>query len=246
MVIGICDDEKNTRDLIERYIRTDDEYSIINHFQTGEEVLGYYKQGGNLDVLYLDIDLKCSPDGMKVAEDLKKKYIEEGRGASETPFIIFVTGLPERMPEAFGVRAFQFIVKPIEEKQFKFVFAQVQKAVSQTVEKRKFKFLTVNSSGTTKTINLTDIVYIESIGRKLSIHLVNTVVEIYGKFEDVKGKLDETFILVHRSFIVNMRYISDYTRKDIRMISGDLIPLSKYKCRHFVDGYADFLEREIC
>jgi len=41
MVIGICDDEKNTRDLIERYIRTDDEYSIINHFQTGEEVLGY-------------------------------------------------------------------------------------------------------------------------------------------------------------------------------------------------------------
>lgn len=55
MVIGICDDEKNTRDFIERYIRIDDEYSIINHFQTGEEVLGYYKQGGNLDVLYLGI-----------------------------------------------------------------------------------------------------------------------------------------------------------------------------------------------
>ncbi|MBO5597173.1 MAG: response regulator transcription factor [Oribacterium sp.] len=246
MVIGICDDEKSIRDTIDRSVRNIDEHSTIKHFKNGEEVLGYYRQGGSLDVLYLDIDLNCSMDGMEVAEKLKRKYIEEGRGASETPFIIFITGLPERMPEAFGVRAFQFIVKPIEEKHFMFVFEQVRKAVLQTLEKSKPRYLTVNSCGITRPINLSDIVYIESIGRKLIIHLANTVFEIYGKLDDVKSKLDKNFILVHRSFIVNMRYISDYTRKDIRIITGDLIPLSKYKYKYFVDGYVAFLESEIC
>ena len=106
MIVGICDDEKNVRELIEAYIRKIDDSCTILHFENGESVLKYIKQGKRIDVLYLDIDLKGSPDGMAVAGRLKDKQIKEGIGAYALPLIIFVTGLPERMQEAFGVRAF--------------------------------------------------------------------------------------------------------------------------------------------
>ena len=40
------------------------------------------------------------------------------------PLLIFVTGYPEYMAKAFSVSAFQYLVKPIDEKEFEDVFAR--------------------------------------------------------------------------------------------------------------------------
>ena len=39
MIVGICDDEKNVRELIEAYIRKIDDSCTILHFENGESVL---------------------------------------------------------------------------------------------------------------------------------------------------------------------------------------------------------------
>ena len=207
MIVGICDDEKNVRELIEAYIRKIDDACTILHFENGEAVLKYAKQGKRIDVLYLDIDLKGSPDGMAIAGRLKDKQIKEGTGAYALPLIIFVTGLPERMPEAFSVRAFQFLVKPIDEKQFRLAYSQVKKAVLSIPKGHKSRSISVGTGGVKKTIIVSDIRFIESNGRKLIFHSKDGNVEIYGNMADVQGELDEAFFQVHRSFIVNMGFI---------------------------------------
>ena len=242
MFIGICDDESTARNLIEAYIRQIDDSDTIYHFRNGDEVLGFVRKGKKLDILYLDIDLEHSPDGMEVASKIKKRQIEEGSGASALPLIIFITGLPERMPEAFGVRAFQFLVKPIEKKEFKLVFHQAKKAVQYAPRAKRGHSISVSSNGVKRTIAVADIYYIESSGRKLIFHLKDEMVDIYGKIADINEEIDDAFCQIHRSFIVNMRYIKDYTRTGVQIDSGANVPMSKYKYRDFVREYALYLE----
>ncbi len=86
-----------------------------------------------------------------------------GNAASALPLIIFITGLPERMPDAFGVRAFQFLVKPIDEKQFGLVFDQAKKAVFCVTKGSKVKSLFVSFGGLKRTVLIPDIRFIESM-----------------------------------------------------------------------------------
>lgn len=206
MVIGICDDEIGARSLIETYIRKVAEVETIYHFGNGDEVLAAIRQGKKLDILFLDIDLKGSPDGMEVAEKIKGRQIKEGTAASALPIIIFITGLPERMPEAFGVRAFQYIVKPINEKQFDIVLEQAMKAAFLAPKLRSNKQISVTVGNSKKTITLSEIIYIESAGRKMIIHLRDRTVEFYGTMADITKDLDKSFFQPHRSFIVNMNH----------------------------------------
>ena len=246
MIVGICDDEKNVRELIATYIGKTDDSAEILFFKNGAEVLQFVRQGKRIDILYLDIDLKDSPDGMEVATKLKEKQIKEGNAASALPLIVFITGLPERMPDAFGVRAFQFLVKPINEKQFRLVLEQAKKAVFCVTKGSKAKSLSVSFGGLKRTVMIPDIRFIESNGRKLIIHLKDEVVETYGTTADILKELDKSFCQVHRSFIVNMNHISDYTRSGIQTTEGEFVPMSKYKYKDFVSGYAAFLESELC
>ncbi len=246
MIVGICDDEKNVRELIAIYIGRKDDSAEIHFFKNGDEVLHFVKQGKRIDILYLDIDLKGAPDGMDVAKTLKEKQIKEGNASSALPLIIFITGLPERMPEAFGVRAFQYLLKPIDEKQFGLVFDQAKKAVLCSSKSHKTKSLSVSFCGVRRTVSMPDIRFIESNGRKLIIHMKDEVVETYGTTAEIMKELDNSFCQVHRSFVVNMNHISDYTRNSIQTIDGESVPVSKYKFRAFVSDYAAFLEREIC
>ena len=246
MIVGICDDEKNVRELIAAYIgRVDDSIEIL-FFRNGAEVLQFVRQGKRIDILYLDIDLKDSPDGMEVATKLKEKQIKEGNAASALPLIVFITGLPERMPDAFGVRAFQFLVKPIDEKQFRLVLEQAKKAVICVTKGSKAKSISVSFGGIKRTVLIPDIRFIESNGRKLIIHMKDEVVETYGTTADIMKELDKSFCQVHRSFIVNMNHISDYTRSGIQTTDGETVPMSKYKYKDFVPDYAAFLESELC
>lgn len=246
MIVGICDDEKNVRELIAVYVGKTDDSVEIHFFKNGDEVLQFAKQGKRMDILYLDINLKDSPDGMDVAKTLKEKQIKEGNASSALPFIIFITGLPERMQEAFGVRAFQYLLKPIDERQFRLVFDQARKAVLYTAKSTKNKSLSVSFGGVRRTLSMPDIRFIESNGRKLIIHMKDAVVETYGTTAEIMKELDNSFCQVHRSFVVNMNHISDYTRNSIQTTDGESVPVSKYKYKEFVSAYATFLEREIC
>ncbi len=245
MVVGVCDDEKHVRNLIESYVRTIDPDTVIYHFENGQEILMYLRQGKKIDVLFLDIDFKGEPDGMLVANRIKSKQIAEGSASSALPLIIFVTGLPDRMPEAFGVRAFQFLEKPVDMRQFAHVYEQAKKAVLYAPRLNRNRCITVYSSGKSKTIPLNEICCIESRGRKLIIYTENNSIETYGTLASVKEDLDESFFMVHRSFVVDMGSITDYNRSTISLTNGESVPMSKYKYKEFVEKYAEFLESDI-
>ena len=74
-----------------------------------------------------------------------------------------------------------------------------------------------------------EIAYFESFKRLLICHKSNNQkVEYYYKMSDLALDLqDKHFILVHRSFFVNMQYILKLTRTDVYLKNGVMLPVSR-------------------
>ena len=244
MHIGICDDEEYIRRLIRRYIEDDNQSDESYLFGCSTDVKRHLEGGRPLDVLFLDIDLKDTQDGMSLAKELKKNAIDEGMGSMTLPLIIFVTGYPDRMQEAFSVRAFHFLLKPVNEEVFKDILDQARKTVGVVLANHNNRTITFSNDGVTFSLRMADIDYVESLGRKLVFHTKSQTTEVYGKISDIAQEFGDSFYQIHRSYVVNMNRIFDYSKREVTLESGEKIPLSKYKHDEFVRAYAAFLGRQ--
>ena len=178
---------------------------------------------------------------METAKQVKKLSAADGNPLLSLPLIIFVTGLPERMPEAFSVHAFWYIVKPPDEKQFRLIYrnaAQACKSFHSGVIKKTL--IEVAANGKTRLVPVDEIRYIECSARKIRLYLDGRSIEYYGKMKDIQAKVDASFFQTHRSFIVNLSYVFDYSRTQVELTDGSLVPMSKYKYRDFIEAYMRF------
>ena len=120
MNIAVCDDEENIRIYIKKLIEMQDADCQVMEFSSAGELLQFWQQEDReqIDILFLDISMDGT-DGMEAAEQIRKWKEERGEAVwGSLPFLIFVTGYPEYMPKAFSVNAFQYMVMPIDEKDF--------------------------------------------------------------------------------------------------------------------------------
>lgn len=248
MNIAICDDEENVRSYIRRLIQKQDSSCTITEFSSGNQLLQFSEQEGVLpiDILFLDIAME-DMDGMTAAKQLRSRMESRQEAVwGSLPLLIFVTGHPEYMPEAFAVNAFQYIVKPVREDDFEKVFAQAVReyrylmAKSQAEPKEVF----VRNGNTTRNIPADDIYYIESSNRKVILHLQHEKIEYYDKISELENELEPDFFRIHKGYLVNMKYVERYDRTEVRMKNGDSLLISKYKYQNFVKNYLEYISAE--
>ena len=172
--VGICDDDKILCSLLEKQIQALSA-DIAVGFETevwysGESLERDLKKGLGLDILFLDIAMEGA-DGMETAEQIRdwKEEREESLWGG-LPLLIFVTGHPEYMAKAFSVNAFQYLIKPIDEKEFADVFAQALRECRHLEGKKNMEpqKILVRNGNITRNLPIEDIYYIESNNRKLS------------------------------------------------------------------------------
>ncbi len=72
-----------------------------------------------------------------------------------------------------------------------------------------------------------EIIYVESYNRHLIVFTLHAKTEIVGKLDDFLELLPrDEFVSTHKSFAVNMKYISGINRDDVLMVNGALVPMS--------------------
>lgn len=245
MNIAICDDEENIRVYIGKLIQKQTVSCNITEFSSGEELLQFQKQPDMepFDILFLDISMGDT-DGMTVARQLRSRM--EGRGEAawgSLPLLIFVTGYPEYMREAFSVNAFQYIIKPIRENDFKEVFSQAVREYQYLIMKKQGepKEILVRNGNTTRNIRADEIYYIESSNRKVILYLKNEKVEYYDKISELESELKPDFFRIHKGYLVNLKYVERYNRTEVWMNTGDRLLVSKYKYQDFVKSYMEYI-----
>ena len=113
MCFAICDDEKAVRELLYGWLSGSVYNAEIKEYSSAEDLIKDIDSGSKIDVLFLDIAMGGT-DGIEAAKALGKRIEESGRSIrASRPLIIFVTGIPDRMGDAFGVRAYGYLLKPI-------------------------------------------------------------------------------------------------------------------------------------
>lgn len=248
MNIAVCDDEENIRIYIKKLIEMQDAGCRTIEFSSGVELLQFWKKedGEQIDILFLDISMEGT-DGISVAEQIKSWKEERGEAVwGSLPLLIFVTGHPEYMPKAFSVHAFQYLVKPVNEKEFQEVFAQAVRECRHLEAKKNAEptEILVRDGSVTRKIPADDIYYIESSNRKIIVCMQNEKIECYGKIGELENELKEGFFRIHKGYLINMKYVERYNRTEVRMKNGGSLIISKYKYQNFIKAYMEYISED--
>ena len=236
--IAICDDEANVRSYLSSLIRAQDCPCEIVEYASAGDCLADTQE---IDLLFLDIELSpdhSGLDGMELAGQIR------GRVIVTQPVIIFVTGYERYVFDAFDVGAFQYLLKPVDEEKFAQVFARaVEQIKAGRVQPRLSHALTLQSAGTSRTVPLDSIYYIESSNHKVVLRLKDGEFSCYAKIRDLEAELGDQFCRVHKGYLVNLAYVEGYSKTEVTLTNGEKLLISKYKYQDFVKAYLRFVKR---
>ena len=248
MVIGICDDEKYIRSHIRSMIEQQESGCRIVEFSSGKELLAWLEdtKGHSMDLLFLDISME-DMDGMTAARRLRLQTDRRQEPVwGSLPLLIFVTGYAEYMPEAFGVHAFQYMVKPVKEQEFQRIFGQAVKECCRLKAgaPESPRELLLKKGSTMRSVPVDEICYLEENNRKVIVCLLKEKIAYYARLGDLERELGPSFFRIHRGYLIHMKYVERYDRKQVIMKNKDCLLLSRYKYQEFVHAYMNYITGE--
>lgn len=85
--------------------------------------------------------------------------------------------------------------------------------------------ISVPSGNRTLFVDLNTVLFIKSNGRKTEFHCLDRIFSCNMPMCVISKKLPENFYLIHRSYMVNIRYITAIYRYEAELISGVRVPI---------------------
>lgn len=228
MRIVICDDDKFYVNEIERNINNIlVEKNIPFVFDLYIDSENLFNSNMSYDLALLDIEMQPY-NGIQIAEKLKEI----------NPYIIIfiITSYDKYLDDAMDLNVFRYIKKPLDSYRLKTGFLKALESIDNNVIKFNLK-----KDNKTKIIASNDIVYIETVSNATKVcttsgdYLSNDKIDVWNK------KLVASFFFrVHKSFIINIKYLSDYTRDIVTLSEKYKIPISYRKQAEFRSYFLRF------
>lgn len=230
MKIAICDDDKNFLDDLKLHIETYmDARSIKAEFFTATSANKILESDEVYDLAFLDIQMP-ETDGITLAKELKNR--------NGKVILFFVTNFDEYQDEAMDLHIFRFFEKPFDVQR---LYTSLDKAM-EYLDKSYIDVYLENGSRHIK-VPVDDIKYIKRENRKNTVFTCNENYTVRCKFDELISKLPNTFFyLVHKSFYVNLHYITQYSYKEI-YIDDARIPVATRKQADFHKYWFNYVKR---
>ena len=217
----IIDDEELARELIETHLSQLDNFEIIASCASAIEAHKVL-QKEKVDLLFLDIEMPVL------------KGTDFFKNLSNKPKVIFTTAYRDYAIEGFELSAVDYLLKPIVfERFFKAIekFIETSKPIETVFyekEETSKNYIFVQSNKKNIKVLFNDINYIESIKDYIRIHLTDksTLIIKHG-ITAFSNKLDNRFLRVHRSYIINKQKITAFTKQDLE-IGNIEIPIGDF------------------
>ncbi len=201
----ICDDNLNILDRLEKMLETiftknNFEASVGFKSDDPEEVLNY-AQNNCVDVVILDINLKCNKSGLELAQKIREK--------KKNTYIIFNTAHLEYAMVAYKYKTFDYLAKPVTYDRLEDTIIRLFDDIKGSTK----KYLKIDSKNTL--VDESEIQYIKRDGMKLIFHTSSRDYDTYSSFNKFEDKLPKNYIRCHKSYIANISQI-----RDVEPVSG--------------------------
>lgn len=244
--IAIVDDEEKMRETISQYIirslqgtagispkiydNESDEIEDLNEededskgkvkiytYSGAEEFLQYVRKGKKFDILFTDIQMGIM-DGMELGRTLRELQPDL--------YIIFITSYAEYAAQSYVIGAYQYILK----QDMEYRIPVVIRHLIEKINKRSNSYRMVGTLAEKKKVYCRDVIYIqkEKGGKYVNFITLDGVyrerISIDRLYQEMENNI---FILVERSYIINMERISKLTGNAIFMENGDEVKISR-------------------
>ena len=191
-----------------------------------------------VDLIFVDINM---PD---------MSGLDFVRSLTTAHYIVFTTAHAEFALEGFKLNAIDYLLKPFDYNEFMKATQKVislvdlverchaaeSAAAQNEAEEADKEYISVKADYKTQLVKIADIVYLESAGEYVRLHIEgsSTITTLF-RLKNMETTLpQDTFLRVHRSYIVNIKRIASYTKGRIFLDNGEYIPLGEnYKERFF-------------
>lgn len=239
MKIVVCDDDEEDLAKIERlltsYRQANSDIRLdIEKFLDAETLYRKIQTEDLADIYILDM-IMSKKTGIDIGSEIRRTGREN--------VIVYITSSDDFAFQAYGVRAIRYLLKPVSEEQF---FEALDYALSLTKAEKELIYSVKTKNGLVA-VPYSKIEYIENYSRVLNIwltdgELIKSIFIRKSFNEEIKEIAeDKNFIQVHKSFLINMRYVKKLTQGSVLMESGKSIPVSKNRAADVRKEYLLFV-----
>lgn len=232
MKIAICDDDWHMQQTLRLFI--DQTYQdldmLVDGFTSGEALLAaVQKQSQPYQLILLDIEMR-GIDGIETAKRLRKLLPD--------CYIIFITSHDEFALTGYEVAAFRYLVKPVQPEKLTEAISAVRAELSDHIT------LHVEDGPVEALLRVKDIYYIEAQDKRVRVVLKDTAFSDRRGIDEIELALaGEDFFRVHRSYLINFRYVARLDKNEILLVSGEQIPLSRLRKKAFKNAFQTYVSR---
>jgi len=217
--IAVCDDEsvicRTIYDMIKNISKLIDIRFETDCFSSGEELCDEMKSNP-YDLIFLDIEL---PRMNGVAAG---KYIRENLN-NETVQIAYISSKQQYAMELFESRPINFLIKPITPEKILTIIEKLLKLHAVDTQIFKFKVRQEYIK-----LPMSEIIYFSSSGRTVTLVSLDKSYTFYDTLEDIYSEIkNRHFLYIHKSFIVNYRYVRQYEYEQVTLLDGTVLPISQ-------------------
>lgn len=223
--IAVLDDKETYFKTIQMITRKSFLEQGINYeifeYTSPEELLYDIEDNNKYNIYLLDVELPTT-SGLEVARQIRKKYYD--------PIIIYITNYVEYAVEGYEVNAHRYIPKKLLEQKL----PEAYEAIYSSIEKKIKNYFIIEKNHKLEKIAFEDIYYAKKdVKYVLIVHKYGTSREritISDFYERVK-KYD-SFVMVDRSYVVNILHVMSLKNRQIMLRNGEALPVSKPKLSH--------------
>ncbi|MFH6963867.1 LytR/AlgR family response regulator transcription factor [Flavobacterium plurextorum] len=215
----IVDDEPLARELIASHLTNFENFELIDSFENALKAYAFL-ENNVVDLIFLDIEMPL----LKGNDFLKK--------LKNPPKVIFTTAYREYALEGYELNVIDYLLKPITFDRF---FVSIEKFRQLQAPKKENNstsenYIFVTSGNKNIKIILDEILFIESLKDYITIHLENRksyhIKQNISVFEKL---LNSNFVRVHRSYIIQTKKLTSYSKNEIEIHSIQIPIGNSYK-----------------
>src|SRR5215207_1370222 len=220
----VIDDEPPARDILKKYIAGVELLHLSGECSNAVETLSFL-QNNAVDLLFLDI---------KMPYILGTSFL---RTLKNPPKVIFSTAFRKYAVEGFDLNAVDFLLKPISFERFLQAVNKVMQmnipvtantnSLNESLPEQSHPFLYFRADRKMVKVFLEDILFIESLKDYIKVVTTHKVIvskQSISALEEMLPK--DTFVRVHRSYIIAVNKIDTYN-PDLIEIGKKEIPIGR-------------------
>ena len=215
MTCIIIEDEIPAQNILKNFIAKLPDITLLETFNTALNA-GAFLKNHTVDVIFLDINL---PDisGLDFIKTIKNP-----------PAVIMTTAYPDYAVSSFELETIvDYLVKPFSFERFYKAFIKAQQRLKPKVNSQPLEnaqnHMFLNVDKTLHKIIIEDIVYVESDRNYITVVTKTQKLSYIDSLKNWKDKLpNETFVQIHKSYIINSKLISKLSGNELYILDYKL------------------------